>query len=175
MAKHLVKCFFCGQTFDANVEPYIMVNSRRYAHENCFNKNQEEKTQEEKDKESLEAYIKQLFNINSINTKIKKQIKKYIEEDNFTYSGIRRSLVYFYEIKQNSIEKANGGIGIVEYVYSEAFNYYYNLWLAQQKNENKNINDYFKPKEEILITIPPPQRKVRKRKLFSFLDKENEK
>lgn len=170
MAKHLVKCFFCGQTFDANVEPYIMVNSRRYAHENCFNKNQEEKTQEEKDKESLEAYIKQLFNINSINTKIKKQIKKYIEEDNFTYSGIRRSLVYFYEIKQNSIEKANGGIGIVPWVYEEAKRYYYNQWLLSQKNADKDIQAYTPKVKEIIIK--PPKREPKKRRIFMFLDEE---
>ena len=58
MAKHLVKCYYCGQTFDANKEKFIMVNSRRYAHENCYNNNQTQKTKDELDKEELENYIK---------------------------------------------------------------------------------------------------------------------
>jgi hypothetical protein len=47
----------------------------------------------------------------------------------YTYSGIKRTLEYFYEVKKNSIEKANGGIGIVPWVYEEAKRYYYNQWL----------------------------------------------
>ena len=150
-----------------------MINSRRYAHISCAEKQQKEKTKEELDKEELENYIKQLFGITQLTPKIKKQIKKYIKEENYSYSGIRRSLVYFYEIKHNYLEKSNDGIGIVPWVYSDAYNYYYNLWLAQQKNQDKNIDDY-KPKE-IVITIPPPERKIKKKTLFSFLDKEETK
>ena len=168
MAKHLVKCFFCQQTFDANKEPFIMVNSRRYAHEKCFNDNQKQKTKDELDKEELETYIKQLFNIPKITPKIQRQIKKYVEENQYTYSGIRRSLIYFFEVKKKSLDKANGGIGIVEWIYQDAFNYYYDLWLAQQRNQNKDFVS-----KEVIITIKPPQRKVKKRKLFSFLDKED--
>jgi hypothetical protein len=46
---------------------------------------------------------------------------------NYTYSGIHRSLEYFYEVKGNSLDKANGGIGIVPFVYQDAYNYYYSL------------------------------------------------
>lgn len=172
MAKHLVKCLYCGETFDANKEPFVMANSRRYAHKNCAEKHEKEKTKEQLDKEALEKYIKQLFNVNKISVKIQKQIDQYIKENNYTYSGIRRSLVYFFEIKNNPIEKANGGIGIVPWVYQEAYNYYYNLWLAQQRNSDKDIKDY-RP-NEIIITISPPERKIKKRKLFSFLDKETD-
>jgi hypothetical protein len=84
-------------------------------------------------------------------------------------------LVYFYEIKGNSIEKANGGIGIVPYVYQNAFNYYYALWEAQQKIEQKvPIIQEYVPKV-VEIRIPNPERKVKKkRNLFSFLDEEEE-
>ena len=36
MAKHIVKCLICGNSFDANVEPFIKANSRRYAHLECY-------------------------------------------------------------------------------------------------------------------------------------------
>lgn len=113
-----------------------------------------------------------LFNVTYINPRIRKQIKQYLEEYHYTYSGIHKALTYFYEIKNNSIEKANGGIGIVPYCYKQAFDYYYALWLAQEKNKNKVIESYLP--EEIIIHISPPQRKIKKRKFFSFLDKENE-
>jgi hypothetical protein len=89
---------------------------------------------------------------------------------NYTYSGIHRSLEYFYEVKGNSLDKANGGIGIVPFVYQDAYNYYYSLWLAKEKNKLKNIEE-FVPKT-VEVKIPIPQRKVKKRKLFSFLDEE---
>lgn len=168
MAKHLVKCLYCGKMFDANKEEFVMPSSRRYAHKACAEKNEQEKTKEQKDKEALEAYIKSLFQLDKIPAKIQKQIEQYIKEKEYTYSGIKRSLIYFFEIKQNSLEKANGGIGIVPWVYQDAYNYYYNLWLAQQRNQDKNLEDY-KP-NEITITITPPERKIKRRKIFSFLD-----
>ena len=130
----------------------------------------EKKLQENKDREELYDYIMKLFNISFVDPKIQKQIKKYIEENNYTYSGIKKALVYFFEIKGNSVEKANGGIGIVPYVYTQAYNYYYSLWLAQQKNEDKVVQEYIPKVKEIVIPIP--EKNPRKRKLFSFLDDE---
>lgn len=168
MAKHIVKCFFCGEQFDTNKEPFVMATARRYAHKSCAEKHEKEKTEEEQDKEKLEEYIKQLFNTDEISSKNKKQIEKFKKDNNFTYSGIMRSLIYFYEVKGNSIDKAHGSLGIVPWIYSEAYQYYYDLWLAQQRNEDKVLDDY-KP-NEIIITITPPERKIKKRKLFTFLD-----
>lgn len=99
------------------------------------------------------------------------QIQKYLQEHpEYTYSGIRRTLEYFYEVKHNSIEKANGGIGIVPWVYEEAKQYYYNQWLLSQKNAEKNIQAYVPKVRE--ITIQPPKREPKKRQIFTFLDKE---
>ena len=168
--KHLVKCKFCGEIFDTNNEEFVKPTSNRYAHKSCYEKTLKEKTQEELDREDLENYIKQLLHISQLTPKINKQIKTFREENNYSYSGIKRCLIYFYEIQRNDIEKANGGIGIVPWVWDQAYTYFYSLWIAQQKNENKTIESY-KPKN-IEIVIPPPQRKPKKRKLFSFLDKE---
>lgn len=105
--------------------------------------------------------------------RVQKQIKNYVNDYNFTYTGILKALKYFYEIQDHSLEKANDGIGIVPYIYKAAYNYYYSIWLANQKNVDKNIDDYVKP-EVREIKIPIPQRKIQKRKLFSFLDEEEE-
>lgn len=172
MAKHMVKCLYCSQQFDTNAEEYIQVNKKRYAHKKCAEDYEANKTQEQKDKEALEEYILQLFQVEFIHPRVAKQIKEYIEKYNYTYTGIHKALKYFYEIKNNDISKANQGIGIVPYVYKQSFDYYYALWLAQEKNKDKEIQGY-KP-EVIEIKIKEPQLKPKKRKLFSFLDEEEE-
>jgi hypothetical protein len=170
MAKHIVKCAICGMSFDANVEPFVKVSSRRYAHQKCSENKEENLSQIEKDKEALDQYIMKLFNITYIDPRIRKQIKQYIEEYHYTYSGVLKALIYHYEIKGGDIDKANGALGIVPYVYQKAYNYYYSLWEAQQKNKEKII-EYYVPKVKEII-IPAPERKVKKRKNFSFLDEE---
>ena len=170
MAKHIVKCAICGMSFDANVEPFVKVSSRRYAHQKCSENKEENLSQLEKDKEALDQYIMKLFNITYIDPRIRKQIKQYIEEYHYTYSGILKTLVYHYEIKGGDIDKANGALGIVPYVYQKAYNYYYSLWEAQQKNKEKIIEHYIPKVKEIII--PVPERKIKKRKNFSFLDEE---
>lgn len=168
---HIVKCLYCEKKFDRDKMPYIQVG-RRYAHKECSLSAEERKTQEEQDKQDLDNYIIQLLKIDYIDARIRKQIKTYIEEHNYTYSGIKKALIYFYEVKGNSIEKANGGIGIVPFIYKDAFNYYYALWQAQQQNKDKVIVDY-QPKV-IEVVIPRPQRKVKQRQLFTFLDEESD-
>lgn len=169
-AKHLVKCKICGETFDANQEAFVMIG-RRYAHQTCALSEEDKKSQEEKDKDELYKYITELFQEDFVNPRIQKQIKQYIDSYGYTYSGIRKALIYYYEIKNGDLSKANGGIGIVPYVYKNAYSYYYSLWLAQQKNEDKDIEKYV-PKVKTII-IPVPEAKPKKRKLFSFLDGED--
>lgn len=158
---HPVICYYCKKKFDRDKYPFIQINTKRYAHSECANKG-------EKDKKALEEYIKQLFNIDKINSKIDKQISSFVKEYGFSYSGIHRALYYHYAIKNGSIEKSNNGIGIVPYIYQEAYNYFYAIWEAQQINKDKEINQYIPQIKE--IEIPTPTTRVKKRKLFSFLD-----
>ena len=88
----------------------------------------------------------------------------------YTYSGIRKALTYFYEVKKNDIKRANGSIGIVPYIYRESYEYYYALWLAQQTNQDKSIETYV-PQEQVVV-IKSPKRPIKKRRFFTFLDEE---
>ena len=172
----MVKCLYCGETFDASIIPFVKPNDRRYAHKKCAQTAEENKTQEEKDRETLEKYIKQLLHINSITPKIKRQIQDYTSNKyNYSYSGIYKTLKYFYEIEGNSTEKANGGIGIVPYVYDRAHNYWRALWEAKERNEHVEIKQFLLPVRE--VHIQPPERQPMKhlRKLFTFLDEEEDK
>lgn len=167
MAKRMLKCLYCGQYFDANQEPMVQVSSRRYAHKTCAD-NQDAI---DKERQELEEYIKQLFNVDKIPLKIQKQINSYIRDYNFSYSGMLKALIYHFEIQHGDISKANGGIGIIPYCYDSAKIYYYNLWVAQQQNITKDITQYIPKVEE--IKIKQPQKKRNRRKLFSFLDEDN--
>lgn len=168
---HPVICFYCKKRFDRDKEPTEQISTRRYAHKECYEKEHEKELKENADKQKLFEYLQQKFGkeVNH-NTKILKQLKTYVEENKFTYSGIHKTLFYFYDIKKNSIDKANNGIGIVPYVYQEALRYYYHIWEAQQRNKDKEINLYVPTVEEVHILRP--QRKVKKRKYFEFLDKD---
>jgi hypothetical protein len=106
-----------------------------------------------------------------VTPRIQKQIKQYVEEYHYTYSGIHKALVYFYEVKGNSIEKANNGIGIVPYIYKDAYNYYYSIWEANQKNKDKTAAD-LQIQQQVVHIKSPERPQKRKRRLFSFLDKE---
>lgn len=169
---HYVICSICKQRFDRDKYPAVLTGKRRYAHSICAGALTEEEEKKEKDRVALEQYVMQLFNLDHMDGRISLQIKKYMQDYNYSYSGILRTLKYFYEVKQNDISKANNGIGIVPWVYQEAYNYYYNQWLLSQKNQEKQIVDYI-PKI-IDINIRPPKREPRKRRIFTFLDEEVE-
>ena len=167
---HKVKCKYCGLVFDRDKVPFKQISERRYAHLTCALAAENEKSQAEKDKEDLEKYIMELLGEEYISPRVRKQMNGYVDEYNFTYSGMKKALVYFYEVKGNDKSKAKGGIGIIPYVYRDAYNYYYSLWLANQKNEHKVITDYKPVVRE--VRIPPPQLKPRKRRLFSFFEED---
>ena len=46
MAKHMVKCLYCGQMFDANIEPFVKPNARRYALKHYYGKEFREEVEE---------------------------------------------------------------------------------------------------------------------------------
>ena len=145
----------------------MQISNCRFAHKSCA---ELERTREKTDAEILDEYIMKLFNYDYVPPRAKKQINDYIKEYNYTYTGMLKALVYFYEIKGGDIEKAHDSVGIIPYIYQDAYNYYYNLWLAKQRNEQKDMSQYIP--EIIEVKIPVPQRKINKRKLFTFLDDE---
>ena len=168
-----VTCIYCKQTFNKSQTPFKLFSNGKYAHQTCV---ELEEKRELTEQEKLEKYIMQLFGTDYVYARIQKQIKDYVTNHGFTYSGIRKALIYYYEIKGNYFDehKTNGGIGIVPYVYQQAYRYYYSIWEAQQKQEHiqdaSSLQEYV-PKV-IEVRIPTPQRQEKKRKLFEFLDEE---
>ena len=169
---HYVICSICGKRFDRDSVQAVKTGARRYAHASCDPTNKElvplvVKETDDPDYVKLMDYIQQLFGDTANYAQIKRQLKIYINDNKYSYSGIMKSLVYFYQIKGNPIEKANGALGIVPFVYQDAYNYYYALFLAQSQNENKDIKEFVTKVKE--VTIPLPEIKIKKR-LFNLDD-----
>lgn len=167
---HKVKCPICGETFDRDIEEFVQ-EKRRYLHKKCFEDREKALSKEEKDLKELEEYILKLFGLSSIPPKIRQQIKIMKEAQNLSYSGILKSLIYFYDVKKNSLEKSNGGIGIVPFVYRDAYKYYFDLHQAQQKNEGKDINSLVGKRKTIIIESPKRQPKIKK--MFNLEEEES--
>ena len=153
---HKVICIYCKKQFDRDKEPTKQVNTRRYAHLSCWENHIANMSQEERDIEDFYAYVKKLFQEEYNYILTKKLAERYVKENNYTYSGMLKTLKWYYEKENNSIEKANGSIGIIPYIYNQALNYYYNLYKTQLLNKEKNLSDFIKPKER-KITINSPR------------------
>lgn len=172
MPKHIVTCKYCGQKFDINEVDYIKPTSNRYAHTTCHSLFLQNQSKEEKEKEELFAYIKELFNGDYNYILVDKTIKKLVEENKYTYSGIMGTLHYFYVVKKNPIDKANKNIGIVPYVYEEAKNYYAAIYKANEVNAGKDMTQH--NTQVNVIRIASPQLPKKKKKYFKFLEEEED-
>lgn len=165
MAKHIVKCAVCGEQFDTNAIQAVKHGARRYAHYTCFQEGELVPLGPESDPDliKLKDYITTLFGDNANWAMINKQIKKYKEEQNYSYSGMLKSLVYFFDVKHNPKDKANNAIGIIPFVYNDAYNYYFSLFMAQQATQDKTLNTTIKE-----IKIKPPQMRGTKQQFFDL-------
>lgn len=168
---HYVICPYCSQRFNRDKVLFVLVGTRRYAHKECAEKYEEKLSKDEKDKKELEDYILKLFNISTITSHIQKQIKDYIQNKHYTYSGILKTLKWFYEVKGNTTEKSNGGIGIVPFIYDECYDYYYNLYLANTTNKQEDIQKFIELKAKTIF-ITSPRANTKKPKLFNLEEEE---
>lgn len=151
MAKHIVKCLYCGEQFDRDTEKCVKIG-RRYAHQECYDKLSDKEKQENLDKSAFWAYIKELYHDDYDFVSISKQVESYVKQYHFTYSGMLKALKWFYEIQHHSKEESNGRVGILPYIYEDARKYYYGIFLAQQRM--KESNNFKIDIQEVTILSP---------------------
>lgn len=174
--QHIVKCLYCKQSFDAQPEDKDIVwfkpRSNRYAHVSCGKQQDENELQEDKDFDDLYQYVKQEQGNNFNFVQFKKVVDSWKKSYNFTYSGMLKSLIYFYEIKKNSKQKfKEGSLGIIPFVYTQAYNYYYDIYQASLRAGTGNYNKQLVRE----ISIDPPVAKKMPPKLFeSDMEEEDE-
>lgn len=116
-----VKCLYCGNEIDRDTNnEWRQLNNKRYVHEKCYQDH--ERNKEYKNK--IHEKMKDLCENEYLRQKVNSQIKMYTEKDNINEYDIYQTLVYWYDIKHNDPSQANGGIGIVPYVYKDAKKYF---------------------------------------------------
>jgi len=167
LVKHIVKCAICNKQFDTNVIQAVKHGTRRYSHYTCEPDGElvplEQKPQEDPDLKELKDYIALKYGEKANWPLITRQIKDFHDNKNYTYSGMLKSLVYFYDVKGNTIEKSNGGIGIVDYQYKDAYNYYLSIFMARQNSQDVEFKPVVKE-----YTIPIPKARGVKNKLLDW-------
>ena len=154
---HIVTCTVCKEKFNRDKIQAVKISARRYAHYRCAPKGGELVPLSDaidEDLVKLEKYVEQLLGEDYNPARVKKQIKDFKNDYDYTYSGMLKTLIWFYEIKVNPKDKANGGIGIIPFVYKDALNYYYYLYLAQIANESISEENYKPVIKEIEIFSP---------------------
>jgi len=164
-AKAMVKCKFCGEYFDRN-DPHIkfVKLNKRYAHQACYEKQDKAELQEQEDWDNLIAYMHQLLGDDFEFVKTQKQLESYKTKYHFTYSGMYKALKWYYEINSGSKEKANGAVGILPYIYEQAYKYYFDLYQKQQQNAGAAPYNL----ETTTVIIQSPRTYVQPPRLFDL-------
>lgn len=135
----LTICPVCKEKFNRELVPFVLYKKRHY-HEECFRGlgiNIEEQEATEESKKILFDYFKVLFKSDTVSPLVCKQLNDFInnKEKKYTYSGIYKTLYYFFEVRGEDKTKSNG-IGIVPFVYDEAKEYFFELYKMEKFNEN---------------------------------------
>lgn len=160
--KPLVTCPYCDKKFDRDIVEFVPVG-RRYAHVECYQK----KKYKEECVNKIHEKMKNLLGANYSKTKISRQINELLKEGK-SEKGILNTLEYWYDIKKADPAKANGGIGIVSFIYGEAMDYYYKLDQNTKRNAGVNLQAFVQPEIVKYNIEPTPIRKPIKVKLFDL-------
>ena len=156
----MVKCLYCGEVFEKKEDNFRMPRINRYAHIECYEKNYTED----------DRYIDLIYSTlkdNGIDYNFQlceRQRQRFLGDHSYTNKGIAFALKYFYEVEKGDSKKANGGIGIVPYVYDKAVSHY--IAQHQKQIELSHATKMEKPKEVIVVA---PKKKERT-KTFSLDD-----
>ena len=172
---HYVKCTICNQSFDRDKIEFVKTGARRYAHLSCKQRQDGTISEEDNARIKIYEYTKNLFKANYNKPRIDNQLNRMMKEQtNYTYSGILKSLIYWYEVRHGDVEKSHYGLGIIPYIYEQAYQYYYSIWLAQQNNENKKIEDYISSDVTVVKIVTPKRVPFIKERHFNILNEEGE-
>lgn len=152
----LVKCYFCKSDTNKVEKTEAVVIDGKNFHAQCAKKY--------KEKKELYETICRIFKLKAPGPRNNAYISKFSSQG-MTYKGMNNSLIYFYDIKKNNINKSNGGIGIIPWVYEEAQKYFY----YKEKNEEKRLKAARENSNYVTKTIILNNSKEEKEELPSYL------
>lgn len=138
-----VMCRLCKQRFDREKlvkdVDWIMPSRNYYYHKSCYenwisDKGNLKATRADEQWEGyIWDYLKRDLKLPVDFYKCDSQRKNFIKNKHYTNKGIFFALKYFYEVKKGDIDKSEGGIGIVPYVYAESTAYWQEKYARQKE------------------------------------------
>lgn len=156
-----VKCPTCGTLND---KENTISHSSKYYCKDCY----DSKIKETQNYKELITYICELYQIEAPTGWILKQIKDFKEQFNYSYKGIGTTLRYFFEIKEGNDVADSMGIGIVPFVYDEAYKFYVDKKAIKDSVVNFNLEEIEANKK--VITIKRNADEVNKFKEIALID-----
>lgn len=142
MAKHEVLCRVCNQRFDTYLlkegSEWIMPEPRYYYHTKCYEdwkikKNSPNLEQEIENGilwiDATYDYLHKELRIPVNYVKMRQQWASLLKKGR-TSKGIYFAVRYFYEVEKGNKDRAQGGIGIVDYIYDRSAQY----WVNRERN-----------------------------------------
>ena len=164
-SKYEKVCPGCKERFDIR-EGYIK-STTRYWHPKCYEAKQIEKeatTERDLGRQAIFNYLTEVgFEPNYV--RWGQQISKFRREG-YTDVGILLTLKYWFEIKQGDIAKANGGMGIVPFIYQDAQRYYHSILQKQAQLEQEM--ERFANEDKKVIKLMREENKVRRLGYIDF-------
>lgn len=170
----LVHCRICGQEINRDKEDGWMNPSRNYFyHTSCYEtwakkKNDIHSEADEKLwKDAVYDYLQRVIKISVDYPKFNNQWSSFVKKGR-TPKGIYFTVRYFYEVLKGEKDKAQGGIGIVDYIYEEACEY----WCKKETRDSgivARIEEQMRAEQarEVKVVRQPQKRK---RKVPTFED-----
>lgn len=123
------KCLYCNKMIDLDTDEAKRVGiGSRWAHKECYEKYF---SADDQWIDKLYGVLKVVFGKYDFQ-RIERQRIAFIKQG-LTNEDIYNALNYWYIVKNKSIEKANGGIGIVPYIYEDANEYFKSIEKSSQK------------------------------------------
>ena len=140
---HNVQCRLCKQRFDTEKEETVVLNKQSYYHMSCYDEwvrmrnsttsNGDIDFWEESVIDLLYRDVKMAINF----VKFRSQWESFLKpEKKMTPKGIYFALRYYYIVKHGKKEDAQGGIGIVPFIYSESAQY----WTALENKKEGTLD-----------------------------------
>lgn len=171
-----VKCRVCNGSIDRDKETdWINPKTNMFYHTSCYN-DYEKKKQEAANNLNLKMeeeefwleiiweYLTRDLKIGPNFAKLKKQFDSFVKK-RMTPKGIYFTLRYFYEKKGGDPTKAEGGIGIVPYLYEEGTQY----WAAKDR-ERKEICEKINAEIEAMLQKSTKTVRISRKKQSSLLN-----
>ncbi len=143
-------------------------NHTRYWHPDCLREDRNKKERKMAEEMGRKAIFNYLIDLGMKPNYAfwGRQRNDFINKYGYCDSGILMALKYWFGEKKNSIEKANGGMGIVPYIYDEAQRYYKNIILKKRKLAEQAIRQQQEKNKVIKIN----ENKVDTRKKYIDLN-----